>query len=490
MPVIRKLALLLLVSSPVWASCCNSTMNWDVRTTGSDNNGGGFDSGVASPGTDFSLQNAAQQAYTDIVIGGTTTQITSAAHAFGSTHPGNVINITGGAGCTTGRYEVISVSGVTATMDHSLGTAASTCTGNLGGSLATWDPAITAVGTGGGKGQTIHIKSGTYTRTTTTTVTATNVLQFVGYGTTHWDNGTKPLITTATNSTPLFFVGGANYQVFRHLSLSNTAATRSYGFKSNVGGAYNYVTLIDCVLDGFSWGVIADNTLASAGYVMLIGTEIKNGTLGGASAWWALVSVNSYIHDNTGPGLQKTSNQNDAVFDVSFSVIARNTHGLDVEADIVNCHWINNTIASNTSDGIFIFSGANNEYITLENNILYGNTGYGLNWASGTTAAFDFVMNTHNAWGGNTTADVNNYTKSLDGTDFTLGSDPFINKASGNFGLVTGSALLKAAYPGQSFPGGSVSYQDVGAIQTSGSPATCGGTFACGFSLLRQPELR
>ena len=39
---------------------------WEVRTTGDDTNGGGFDSTVTSPGTDYSQQTAAQITYTDL----------------------------------------------------------------------------------------------------------------------------------------------------------------------------------------------------------------------------------------------------------------------------------------------------------------------------------------------------------------------------------------------------------------------------------------
>lgn len=110
-------------------------MQWGVRTTGSTTNGGSFDSTVWAPGTDYSQQNSPQVAFTDLVISTTTRQLTSAAHPFSSAYPGNVINITGGSGCTTGRYEILSVSGTTAMMDSSVGAAGSTCTGNLGGSL-------------------------------------------------------------------------------------------------------------------------------------------------------------------------------------------------------------------------------------------------------------------------------------------------------------------------------------------------------------------
>src|SRR5204862_226565 len=73
---------------------------WEVRTTGAGTNAGAFDPSVTSPGTDYSQQDAAQITYTDLVIGGTTTQLTSAANPFTSAHVGNTINVTGGTGFT------------------------------------------------------------------------------------------------------------------------------------------------------------------------------------------------------------------------------------------------------------------------------------------------------------------------------------------------------------------------------------------------------
>jgi len=46
----------------------HAATEWDVRTGGSDQNGGGFQ--VGSTGTDRSQSDAAYQAYTDIVIDG------------------------------------------------------------------------------------------------------------------------------------------------------------------------------------------------------------------------------------------------------------------------------------------------------------------------------------------------------------------------------------------------------------------------------------
>ena len=110
---------------------------WEVRTTGSDSNGGGFK--AAASGTDYSQQDAAQVTYSDLVIGTTTTQLTSAANPFTSAHVGNIVYVSGGTGFTTGRYEVTAVSAGVATMDRSVGTASSTGgIGKLGGAIATF----------------------------------------------------------------------------------------------------------------------------------------------------------------------------------------------------------------------------------------------------------------------------------------------------------------------------------------------------------------
>ena len=150
----------------------SATCVFEVRTTGSDTNGGGFDPGVSSPGTDFSQQNAAQVAYTDLVIGSTNTQLTSSANPFSSTSPGNFINITGGSGFTTGWYEILSVSGSTATMDRAVGTASSTGgTGNLGGAFAS-PGQVASIWVGS---NTMYIKKGTFSLSSTQNVSGGRV---------------------------------------------------------------------------------------------------------------------------------------------------------------------------------------------------------------------------------------------------------------------------------------------------------------------------
>src|ERR1035438_856621 len=122
----RKLILLLCLSLPSFGAI-PATVWWDVNnSTGNDANGGGFDS--AKAGT----FQATEVAFSDLICAGTT--CTSVTLAFGTTSPGNILNVQSGSGCTTGRAEVISQATGTATFDHSLGTG--TCTGRAYGKLA------------------------------------------------------------------------------------------------------------------------------------------------------------------------------------------------------------------------------------------------------------------------------------------------------------------------------------------------------------------
>src|SRR4030095_11853469 len=86
------------------------------------------DIGFLFYGTDYAhtWRWTALASYTDLVIGSTATQLTSVAHPFTAAHVGRILNITGGAGFTVDRYEIVSVAGSTATMDRAVGTASST----------------------------------------------------------------------------------------------------------------------------------------------------------------------------------------------------------------------------------------------------------------------------------------------------------------------------------------------------------------------------
>ena len=63
-----------LCSFTAWASIA-ATAHWNVRTDGANTNGGFFDPAVASPGTDYSAQAAAQLSFANILSWGTNKHI-------------------------------------------------------------------------------------------------------------------------------------------------------------------------------------------------------------------------------------------------------------------------------------------------------------------------------------------------------------------------------------------------------------------------------
>ena len=120
-----------------------TTAVWEIwpgasGTHGSDTNGGGFDTGIASYGTDYSQQATAQIAVTDAVTNNTTT-VTSATANFSAAHIGNAVYLSG-TGTTTGRYFVTGVTNATTiTVDRATGSTGGTgVTLNLGGRWRRW----------------------------------------------------------------------------------------------------------------------------------------------------------------------------------------------------------------------------------------------------------------------------------------------------------------------------------------------------------------
>jgi hypothetical protein len=98
----------------------------------------------------LSQQNSPQISYTDLVVGSTTTKYTSVLNAVSSALPGNTLLVTGGTGCTTGTFEILSNATITATVDRSLGTAASVCTAVLGGGFLTIPHALSTLSNASG----------------------------------------------------------------------------------------------------------------------------------------------------------------------------------------------------------------------------------------------------------------------------------------------------------------------------------------------------
>jgi len=429
-----------------------STTEWDVRTTGATDNGGGFN--TAASGTDRSQSDAAYITYADLVIGATTTQATSAAFPFDATSPGNIVNVTSGAGCTVQRAQIVSVAGVVATFDKSLGTAASTCAGKLGGGLTTVADAVgLAV-----LGNAVHIKTGTYTFTAFQAVSSGVPSFFRGYGTTHNDKGTRPLITTATNSISLFQMT-TTATVFDNISFSSTAGVRFPAFNSINDNTQ--LTVIRCLFDGFSAAIYST---ANTKPLIVVDSEIKNSTVNAILMSGQLFIYGSYIHDNA-IGVESSLNSDTQIsVSVTRSIIAANTsHGIVSTTN--GSVLVNESVVSNNG-GAGVSMTAPLRFIA-NNSIFSGNTTYGVT----ATAAPPSQSLYNNAYGNNTSGNLNNVSAGTG--DVTLTVSPFVSAT--NFALNStaggGAALKQLGFPGV-FPGGTTTgYLDIGAVQTAAGAA-------------------
>jgi hypothetical protein len=183
---------------------------WEVRSSGNNNNGGGWhDLGGAS--VDYSQQDAAQLSLADVVCNGTTT-VTSATGGFTAAMAGSLINI-----LTKGRFEIAVVTdGNTITIDRTA-TAGSGLTANVGGGVADLEEIDNVVVAG----NDIHVKNGTYNSAGNIAFTSgapTNPIRIFGYNASRGDepeDTNAPLFGSGANSFAL-----ANYVGFKHFRLT------------------------------------------------------------------------------------------------------------------------------------------------------------------------------------------------------------------------------------------------------------------------------
>lgn len=457
-----------------------ATTEWDIRTTGAADNGGGFN--TASSGTDYSQQDAPQVTYTDLVIDAVTaTNITSAATPFTGAHVGNVINITSGTGFTVQRVQVVSVLAGVATCDKAVGSTGSTGgNGKLGGALV--DPenaALLMVAR-----NVAHVKSGTYSKVTTR-VFSPNALtwRLVGYNVTHYDGGTRPVLTSSTNSVNLLEIAGTGGSgastgtgIVENIAFTHTAATRGYGIASSASGYGPHLTVSGCTFDGLAYAVWS---VYGATYnflqITLFNTEIKNSTQDGVLFtpagflyWSQLDVIASWIHDNAGSGINFTNFPGGRIF-VRTSIISDNgAGGIYAPGSIGTINIWQSVLANNTTFGVYVVTAA--EEFMVADSIIYGNSTYGINVPVGTSEC----LNQNNAYGANGTADRNNWTAGANVV--ALSADPFTS--STNFSLNAtaggGAAAKQTGFPGAFIGSSGTGYLDIGAVQSSGgsAPAT------------------
>lgn len=443
-----------------------TTSVWEVRPggTGSDTNGGGFDSAMA--GTDYSRQDAKNSAgnnksTTDAVGVGTTT-LTSATASFTSAIVGNIIYITG-TGATTGWYEVTAfTNSTTVTLDRSPGTGTG-WTMNIGGALNTVSQAYTNATAS----NTIWIKAtNTYTVTATLTLTGANLLpfQFIGYTTTRGDGG-QITWTTSTNSIILLTMGAVGYNyLFQNIIFTNTASSTANCIDGGLSGQSSLIRFKNCTFSGFAIAIALGyaNGIRFNGMFLFMETcEITSSTSHGVTCSGTNWFTNCYIHGNGGNGIHITAVQSGdtagGAVHIDRCVIYDNTEiGVYIDqmaasgGSIQNYAWPhleNCAVVDNGSDGIKINSGSgDHNALVCKNTVIESNGGYGINNNSSTTGYLFIFYN--NAFRANGSGNYNNFT--ADPTDITLSGEPFnsipsdwtLNNTAG-----AGAACRNAGFP-------------------------------------------
>lgn len=458
---------------------------WEVRTTGSDSNGGGFVAG--SGGTDYSQQDASQATGT---VTSVSTTVTATTGIFSSTMVGNYI--TDG---TTWKQITGYTSSTIITVDSAPSwTAASV---NVGGALLTVGKAAGLM-VGSNK---IFVKSGTYQISSPISLGNATVPQstspfnrLIGYYQTRGDivtqaggglanSANRPSIKLITNTgLTALSITASGWLIENFIVDCN-----SLGTSTGLSTGSNYSNVRNCKFMNFtSQGLLVN----SPKDVLITDCEFTGGTSAATAAIVAIdpiVILRCNVHDNVcsgvtfaGAGSNYCSVEN-----------CRITNNTGASSDGIRCEQAynirNNTIHGNGRHGI------NNlqQYVlttTIKGNILSSNGGYGIIGANAAVPADPFWDG--NAFYSNTSGARNNmddtggavaingvapYTNVL---DVILTANPFTNSASGDFTLNNtpgGGAACRAAGTPGAMPGVSqVGYLDMGCFQHQDSGGSTG----------------
>jgi hypothetical protein len=437
---------------------------WEVRTAGSDSNGGLYYAAQAGAGTDYSQQNSPQLSLTDVVTNGTTT-VTSATGGFTAAMVANGINIAGVCYMIATRSDTNTI-----TIDRTV-SSASGQTGKVGGALA-------SPGFASGQATTsnqVWIKAGTYTLTSTSANVAGGKVsspaggadfpfRWEGYQTTRGDKGTRPVIDGgATTGISLFGTGGV-LAIFDNLEFTIPDST-----STGLAIINTQCRAIRCKASGVGTGISVSSAGSDFSLVFCEGANTTSTpfSLAARGLAFGCVAHGSAVAGFTG------SNTVNYVNCLSFgNTGAGFSAGNQTIASFCNC-----TSYGNTGDGFVLTTASTAQMNLVYNCLAVSNGGYGFTAPS--TSGKVALINC--AGYNNTSGNKNALLTNVEGF-VTLSADPFVS-ASTNFGLNStsggGAACRAAGLPG-AFPGlaSTTGYLDIGAVQhqdSGGGGGTGGG---------------
>lgn len=377
--------------------CVNSSGVWKATTV----NGVGGTTG-ATWGEDLSQRDTAYTS--DSVMTGATTSATDATNPFDTHLVGNIINMASGTGVTAGWYEIISVSGVTATLDRSAGTTYSAVVNKVGGAFDNITTADTSLWAASPVNAKMFVKGGssiTYTPGGAVTPTsngsiASGFITLEGYNAIRGDrpvNSNRPTIIMAGN----LFTAGLDWMV---RNLQFTCNTCTAPIRDNNSGGLMLVEdkftntgtggLYAIELPGATSNNGAD-MVYSCEAISYSGTAINLNGTGGVSV------INSYAHDSS-IGIDITGNSG-GPGTITGNIVASNyTAGINGSTQ-TGATIIGNTIyGAENKLGTCVKLNSGSPNITLiSNNIFYG-CSTGITFNAGRVANYinynDFYNNT------------------------------------------------------------------------------------------------
>lgn len=339
---------------------------------GSTLNSGVFDSGVAVPGTDYTLQDTSQANGTDLVsANGTnaTPSVTSVGYSFTAADEGNSIVISSGTNFTVSVYIITNTSGGAAILDKACGSADVLAGGTwrMGGAYP-WGNITAGISDDARMelmqpGNTVWVKAGTYTGVGAVSIsTAGNAagnINFFGYNATRGDDPTG-------DNRPLFAMAGLtfNFTTFWQLANFRVTTTAASGLASG-NKAWN-IKSVNSSTTAARAAMTQSTILMNCELVSYLGPAISIGSTNS-------LTKNCYIHDsNIGISSTCTGTPRHTIVGNIFENLLSQAY--------------NNTGAANSGTNITnnIFYGAENKlgvalnfptastFNYLDNNIIYG----------------------------------------------------------------------------------------------------------------------
>lgn len=419
----------------------------EVRNAGSDTNGGGFVSDAA--GNDRSQQDAAFVSGTNLTVhASVNTDVLPDGHTPGSADVGNLVNVSNGAGFTTGIYQIVSIQSGYWRLDRSpaaTGTASGVWA--MGGALATAAKANATHTTS----NVIWFRSGS-TYSLTGNALSWTADRIAGYATAREDDGIATFDASGMTASQNTFANARDHVLWNNLQINNS---RGIPFANTSGQSTGYrLVALSAVSHGIALTRVSRSVAVSCG-----GSGFSTSNAIGC------VSVSNGSH---GFGYGGSNSQ-------YTQCVSSHNGGIGFYGGEM-CQFSNLIAYFNTSHGISASRSA-----SMQNIVTCRNGGWGINGSTQQsiqsvgfgTGAMANTSGTYSAASSNKSVRFNNV---------SFSANPFIDPdnatiALRNFGLNTdaaGGALLR----GLGFPGvwdyltGTIGYLDIGAVQHQDSPAT------------------